>query len=65
MYYQYWSLEAGWKNKKNHRTKALDWKRTIENAFGYKNNRVYWGKGEVDLEEVELNLRKERGNGTN
>jgi hypothetical protein len=55
MFSQFWGTEAGWKNKKAKRGLVIDWKRTIENNF--QKNRVFWGKGEMDTEEVNLKAK--------
>ena len=40
-YLDYWSLDAGWKNKIKSKTKAIDWKATFNNALTQKMNQVY------------------------
>ena len=37
----FWSTEAGWKNKKSARVNQIDWKRTFINAIDQKFNHVY------------------------
>lgn len=37
----FWSTEAGWKNKKATKSKQIDWKRTFINAIDQKFNHVY------------------------
>lgn len=38
---EFWSLEAGWKNKKKTRSQAIDWQATFRNALNIQSNRVY------------------------
>jgi hypothetical protein len=40
----YWSTEAGWKNKKVSRSKTIDWKATFNNALSNKMNWVWRSK---------------------
>lgn len=40
-YKQYWSLEAGWKQKKRSKTEKIDWKATFTNALNLQSNKVY------------------------
>jgi len=37
----YWLKEIGWKNKKDSRSKTIDWERTFNNAIDNKMNWVY------------------------
>lgn len=37
----FWSKEAGWKNKKNSKTVNIDWEATFNNALTIKPNQVY------------------------
>jgi hypothetical protein len=37
----YWATEAGWKKKKECRTKTIDWKQTLTNALSITSNKVY------------------------
>lgn len=48
----YWTTEAGWKNKKMKRTKTIDWKRTANNALSQKSNQV-WKKREEVMEKYQ------------
>jgi len=47
----YWATEAGWKNKKNKRTKTIDWKTTFGNALAMKENHVYNEKNSFNNEK--------------
>ena len=38
---EFWLTEAGWKNKKQARSKTINWKQTFINALGNKYNRIY------------------------
>lgn len=38
-YIEFWSIKAGWKNKKTSKSKELDWYKTFSNAIGI--NKVY------------------------
>lgn len=38
---QFWSTDAGWKNKKKSKTVDINWKSTLENAISQSMNRVY------------------------
>lgn len=40
-YTNFWSTEAGWKNKKNARTLTIDWRATFINSLAQKMNHVY------------------------
>ncbi|HEY5590662.1 MAG TPA: hypothetical protein VIK55_06550 [Paludibacter sp.] len=40
-YDKFWGTEAGWKNKKDSKTKNIDWDSTIKNAISFKSNIVY------------------------
>jgi hypothetical protein len=40
-FYNYWGTEAGWKNKKDSRTKDINWKSTYANALSNPVNKVY------------------------
>jgi hypothetical protein len=42
----YWSKEAGWKNKKNGKTVDIDWEATFNNALSQKVNQVWKSKAE-------------------
>jgi DNA-binding Lrp family transcriptional regulator len=37
----YWATEAGWKKKKQGKSKVIDWKSTLTNALTLKMNKVY------------------------
>lgn len=37
----FWSTEAGWKNKKSSRTKEINWKSTLTNSLSQPMNKVY------------------------
>lgn len=37
----FWSTEAGWKHKKNSKSKELDWKQTLINSLTMQSNKVY------------------------
>ncbi len=39
--FNYWATEAGWLNKRNKKTKAINWKTTFGNALAMKENHVY------------------------
>jgi hypothetical protein len=39
--FNYWATEAGWQNKRNKRTKTINWKTTFGNALAMKENHVY------------------------
>ena len=39
--FNYWATEAGWQNKRNKRTKTINWKTTFGNALSMKENHVY------------------------
>ena len=41
MFVNFWGKEAGWKNKKDSRTRVIDWKATITKGLSYKENRVW------------------------
>lgn len=43
----YWSTKDGWNNKKQSRSKEIDWKRTITNSITNKINKVYYTKEEL------------------
>ena len=42
----FWSTEAGWKNKKKAKTETINWKLTMANAISIRSNRVYKTKDE-------------------
>lgn len=42
----FWSTEAGWKNKKSTKTKEIDWEATYRNALTMKCNQVWISKNE-------------------
>lgn len=44
-YTNFWGTEAGWKFKKQKRSKSIDWKSTIVNSIGM--NKVYYTKDEL------------------
>ena len=50
-YTNYWSTEAGWKNKKDSRTKNIDWKSTIIKSISQPMNKVYYTKAELALQQ--------------
>ena len=53
----YWSTEAGWKNKKKSRSDTLDWKATFTNSLSQKINFVYKSKEDKDKPYVEIGAR--------
>jgi hypothetical protein len=57
---QFWSKEEGWEYRKKNTKKGtkLNWQRTIENAFGNGRHRLYWGKGEVDDEQKQIDAAR-------
>lgn len=44
----FWGTEAGWKNKKQSKTKIIDWKSTFKKALDQKFNQVYKQRNEKD-----------------
>jgi Domain of unknown function (DUF3850) len=58
MYNEYWGTEAGWKKKKEKKSKEIDWLRTIENGLSMIGNRVRIPKGTPDFEQEEIEKSK-------
>lgn len=50
----FWSTEAGWKNKKSAKIKTIDWKATAINAISSPMNKVYLTKQEQEPKPMEV-----------
>ena len=60
MWEQFWGTKAGWKNKKSKKSKDMDWKSTIERNFDKSKVYLARGAGDPELQNIELEKRREK-----
>lgn len=56
---EFWGTKDAWEYRRKHsKSESLNWKRTIENGLSDRRHRLYYGKGETDGEQRQIDAAR-------